>query len=173
MSNQGFEDHELFPASDVGALDSVVSVSWESRGPVRPDRPARPSGRVGKGATPTREPAQLELSLAVTTAPDGGARASLVARGEIDVASVRQLHAAALAVASAAHPRPDKPVTLTLDWEHVRFLDSSGVHLLQDIHAAGVERGWAVELIPPTAPAPARLLQFAADRGWFPRVLVC
>ncbi|MBA3742557.1 STAS domain-containing protein [Sporichthya sp.] len=115
---------------------------------------------------------QLQLSLAVTTAGDRGTRASLVASGEIDIASARQLHAAALAVVATANPRPEEPVTLVLDWEQVKFLDSSGVHLLQDIHAEGLERGWGLELILPSAPAPTRLLRFAADLGWFPRQLI-
>jgi ABC-type transporter Mla MlaB component len=92
----------------------------------------------------------------------------VVASGEIDIATIGPLHTAALAAASAAHPRPEHPVPLVLDWEQVVFLDSSGVQLLRDLQAEGIEQGWVVQFKPPCAAAPARLLQLAADHGWLP-----
>src|SRR5689334_7167127 len=94
----------------------------------------------------------------------GAVRPCSVARGEIDISSVRHLHVAALSAVAAAEPRPDEPVTLTLDWEQVTFLDSSGFHVLSDLHAEGLERGWRLELVMPSAPAPAHLLRLAARR---------
>jgi anti-anti-sigma regulatory factor len=114
---------------------------------------------------------QLHVSLALMTGRHGGARAVVVAAGEIDLATVGPLRAAARAVAAAAHPRPDHPVPLVLDWERVVFLDSSGVHFLQDMHAEGLTEGWALQLRPPSAAAPVRLLRLAADHGWLPRQL--
>jgi anti-anti-sigma factor len=117
--------------------------------------------------------AQLQVSLAVTPALDGGAQAVIVASGEIDIATVELLRAAALGLAAAAAAdRGGSAVHLVLDWEAVSFLDCSGVRLLLDLHARGIEQGWSLRWIPPSAPGPARLLRLAAEQGWLPLPLV-
>jgi anti-anti-sigma regulatory factor len=172
MEKHGFQDRKLAPCpDDVATPDPVVTVSWETGALVSSGLRALLYGFDDVGGIPACGQSQLQLSVAVTTDLDGDARAVVAASGEIDIASVGPLRAATLALASAAQQRPGVSVTLVLDWERVTFLDSSAVHLLQNIHAVGVERGWALELIPPAAPAPGRLLQFAADRGWFPDIL--
>lgn len=111
---------------------------------------------------------ELTVLLALTDGPACSVQATVAVSGEMDVATVPALHAAARAVAGAAQPHPGQPVVLVLDLERVTFLDSSGLHLLEDLHAESIERGWTLQLVPPAAPAPRRLLRFAAGRRWLP-----
>lgn len=125
---------------------------------------ASPGGRAARDAT---------MSVSLGQADSKGPRALVVeVSGELDIATMGPLRAAALGVVTAAHQRGNRPIQLLLDWERVEFLDSSAVHFLEDICAEGLVRGWTVQLRPPTAPAPARLLQLAVARGWLSRHLV-
>jgi hypothetical protein len=92
----------------------------------------------------------------------------VVVAGELDVATVGPLRAAVLDLVLAADPRPDRRVELLLDWSDVTFLDSSAVRFLEDISADGIRRGWTLQLRPPAAALPVRVLRFAASRGWIP-----
>jgi hypothetical protein len=121
---------------------------------------------AGLGVANADVEAQLRVFRAVTADPEGGVRAMAVLSGELDVATVTPLHAAARAVATATHPHPSVP--LVLDMERVTFLCSVGLHLLEDLHADGIERGWALQVIPPSAPGPSKLLRLAVSRGWLP-----
>lgn len=113
------------------------------------------------------------MSVSLGPAHSSGPRALVVAvSGELDIATMVPLRAAALKVVTAAHRRGNDPIQLLLDWERVEFLDSSAVHFLEDICAEGLVRGWTVQVLPPSASAPARLLQLAVDRGWLDRRLV-
>ena len=121
----------------------------------------------GRGAQAAR------LSVSLGPADTRGPRPLVVeVAGELDIATVGPLRAAAFGVVTAAQRRGSRPIQLLLDWEGVEFLDSSAVHFLEEIWAEGLVRGWTVQLLPPSASAPARLLQLAADRGWLPRNLV-
>ena len=140
------------PGSDAPRPQSVVSVSWDARAVV--------------GA------AQLTVFLAVRPSGAGSVRAVARVCGEIDIANVTELHAAALAVVGAAHPQPGQQTLLVLDLEEVTFLGCRALHFLQDICAQGIERGWVVELRVPRAAGPYRVLCLASSHGWLPPGLV-
>ncbi len=149
------------------AHKAFVAVGWDSRGMTGAhlDACLLPPGMEllpGQGA------AQLTVLLAVTPSAVDGVRAVVAASGEIDVATVEPLHAAALSIVRAAHPRPGQALLLVLDLAAVTFLDSSALHFLVDIHAQGIDEGWTVELRLPAATGPCRLLHLAASLGWLP-----
>jgi hypothetical protein len=116
--------------------------------------------------------AQLTAVLAVEPRAAGAVRAVATVCGEIDIATVTPLHAAALAVVGAAHPGRGQVTLLVLDLEGVTFLGCRALHFLQDICAQGIERGWAVELVAPRAAGPSRFLALASGHGWLPPGLV-
>jgi len=71
------------------------------------------------------------------------ARARVVLRGEIDGARRAEASAALAAVVTAALP-------VDLETAGVTFIDSAGVAFLAQIHAIGVEEGFAVRLVEPS-----------------------
>ena len=152
-------------------LCAPVAVWWDARGLRGPptDAGTRPSSHPGVNAGP--DP-QLTVLLAVTPGPGSAVRAEATVSGELDMGTISTLRAAVKAVATAAHPHPTQPLVLVLDLQGVTFLDSSGLHLLEELHAHVVEQGWALRVVPPTAPAPRRLFRLAASRGWLPPNLV-
>ena len=89
----------------------------------------------------------------------------VVVQGELDVASVDQLRTAASAAYRAVPDNPGAP-TFVVDMAGVTFIDSSGLHALNEILRQVESRAWSVELLAPTASGPRRLLRFAATHGW-------
>ena len=152
-------------------LSAAVAVWWDARGLMGSPTGAemRPSSHPGVNAG--QDP-QLTVVLAVTPGPGAAVRAEATVSGELDAATIPTLRAAVQAVATAAHPHPTQPLVLVLDLRGVTFLDSSGLHLLEELHANRVEQRSALRVLPPTAPAPRRLLRLAASRGWLPPNLV-
>lgn len=152
----------------------AVSVRWTAHREVDDRLLAGRYGWSEGDSVPSASGALLRVSLAVVPDPDGRARAVVVAAGEIDVATAWALQSATLAVATAAAAQPGHSpgaAPLLLDWSGVTFLDNSALYLLSDLYALGLERGWALRWIPPSAPGPVRLLRLGADRGWLPQAI--
>lgn len=99
--------------------------------------------------------------------PDGGVQFRMVLRGEIDMSTIEPLYAAAHEAGRRVRTAGETAV-FAVDLAEVTFLDSSGLHFLEDTHAALSGHGWAFQLVPPAAPGPARLLELALRRGWVP-----
>lgn len=114
----------------------------------------------------------LRVALSFTLDPDDRVRVRMVVSGELDVATVGPVQAAARAVAEVTLYSRAQPVAVELDWEGVSFLDCTGVRLLDDLHTRAIDQGWSLRWVPPSARGPAHLLRLAADRGWLPRSLV-
>ena len=147
---------------------TLAAVWWDARDPADSPFGADTRPPTGRDVPSAWGDAQLTVLLALTNGLGSSIQAVALVSGEIDVATVPALHAAARAVAAAAHPQPSQSVVLVLDLAGVTFLDSSGLHLLEALHADGLERGWVLQVIPPAAPALHDLLCLAANRGWLP-----
>lgn len=116
-------------------------------------------------------PPDLEQSASVAAGwaahPEGGAQFQLVLRGEIDMSTIEPLYAAA-GEAGALARSGGAAAVFWVDLAGVTFLDSSGLHFLEDTYADLSAHGWAFHLVPPAAAGPARLVQLALRRGWLP-----
>jgi anti-anti-sigma factor len=110
-----------------------------------------------RGALP---PADPDLHIAPVPAHMG---AGLRIRGELDLAAVPPLRTA---VSSLCRSRTPDAELFVLDLTAVTFMDSAGLHALNDVQVRLAERGWMLRVIPPRAEAPAWLLQVAAGLGW-------
>lgn len=89
----------------------------------------------------------------------------VVVRGELDLCSAAQLRMAA-AAAYRAEPGDGDAASFVLDLAEVTFMDSAGLHVLNEIERQVASRAWALEVVAPAASGPRRLLRFAAEHGW-------
>ena len=85
-----------------------------------------------------------------------GATALVQPRGELDLASIEKLRAALDGLGA--------PRSLILDMRGLSFIDSTGLHLLAQLHERAQRDGFALELIAPPAPADRSIRVCGLDR---------
>lgn len=127
----------------------------------RPDV-GQASTRPARGdAKPLNGPAALPFLVIYTERESG-----LIVEGELDLATAPQLQAAVTKFGWPARtPDHDSP-SLQLDLNAVTFIDISGAHALNNVHAHVAAQGGQLHVTPPAGRGPRRLLQYAVDSGW-------
>jgi anti-sigma B factor antagonist len=88
----------------------------------------------------------------------------LTVAGELDLATAPQVNAAlARALSSAAEI---DSVEFALNLAGLTFCDVAGLDALTDVHDTVTGSGGTLNVIPPAASGPTRLLQLAVNEGW-------
>jgi anti-anti-sigma factor len=85
-----------------------------------------------------------------------GATALVRPSGELDLATIGKLRAALDGITA--------PQSLVLDMRGLSFIDSTGLHLLAELHERAVREGFALELIAPPPPADTPIRVCGLDR---------